>query len=572
MGGSLELKTKEGFWKRSFGDKEFITYYWRLYTPALFYGIFFAFAPIIVSNLFALADTNVMVGITNGHNSMTQGQFINLVYTQGNSLWNSMYFFVVVVIRTGVGPIGNAIGRNNKKEIQSIIRLCFWLIFLISLIIMLAICLDATQVLKSLQLVGSQIDQTDDFRNAVNQYVNWSAISVFFYGLGMLYQPMFSTYKKTFPQMFAALFSFVFFLIAAPCYVLGSASAGQSVDQVISRCNVSAVLVDAYYFAMIFFFAIYCAFPKMLTVRTTNPTILKNKWYIEHQQRLTAEASTAMTELWRMGTLVFYKTENVARTFNFFRTGIWFTKFDVKTLCYVGWSIFLDQVIWSIANVFLIIYSTNVNNAAWQIYNTAAKPASLLNNYVYSVANSFAILPSAFVAYELGLNNVKKAKENGWKLYYWGTGTAAILMIIIFIIASFMPGLTVRKDAVQMSIGLTMIFGVSVLFNSAYQIALNVLFSGGNRWVQLNNALVTIINSFAVIVVINDQIVHHGMWAQPTEAQFYGYYVIGKCYVIVKFTIATILLSFTNWAHNSNEIDKGKKAESEKLNTSTVAK
>ena len=518
---------------RYFGDKEFISYYWRLFTPALFYGIFYAFGPIIVSNLFVLIPSKELfvdrVLITSKGSPISETSFINLVFTQGNSLWNAMYFFVVAVVRSGVGAIGSALGRNDKEEIQATLRLITYILSLISFVIMVSICLDSTQILKSLQLVNHQIDQNSVLSKAVEQYINWSAISVILYGLGMLYQPMFSTYRKTVVQMFSAFFAFMFILIAGPLYLYLSPN-----ENIYTRCNMIALIVDFYYLIIVLYFVINCLFKNTLIVETLNPKVINHKYYKDHHKRFTIAASIKI-EKWRTKYFALYIVENPLRIFNFFSTGIWVSKREIKAFLYLGWPTFIDQIIWSVANVFLIIFSTNVSSSAWKEYNIAAKPASLLNSYVYSVANSFSILPSAFVAYELGLGNKSVATKNGWRLYHWGVVTALILMVLVFVIASFMPSITItNKDYLSLSIGLTMIFGVSVLFNSAYQISLNLLFCGGNRFVQINNSLVTVINSFAVIVVINNQIVYHNLWSSPTESEFYLYYSIGKFYTIIK--------------------------------------
>lgn len=416
-----------------------------------------------------------------------------------------MYFFVVVVVRCGVAAVGSSLGKNDKAKAQSLQRLMLWMIIFISFAIAVPVCLTTNTNLEQLKLVtDSQLGGAQNTRymqDAVAQYVNWTAISMFLYGIGMLYQPLFSTYKRTFQQAFAALVGFVIIMIGVPCYVVGTAGPGQDFAYVVQRANIVGLFVDLYYLGIVLFFVAYCLFPRMITYRTLNPKLLVNPWYVENTQRAFSQfAVSSEKEVWRTKGFYLATVANPCTAFNFFSSGFWFKWEDVKLLFYLGWATFIDQVVWSIANVFQIIYTVNVSSNAWGVYNQAVKPAGLLNNYVYSVANSFAILPSAFVAYELGLGNREAAKRNGWRLYWWGMCTATILMLVVFVLSSFMPATTLnynsldqvfgagsssdaalRASMLGLSVGLTMIFGVSVLFNSAYQITLNILFCGGNR-------------------------------------------------------------------------------------------
>lgn len=544
---------------RIFGDKEFVTTFWKLIMPSILWGGITSIVPLF----FNLFSQIFFVSSNGGHSNL----YIAVNYTYDTI--STVNYLVVTLLFAVFPAIGNFIGYGQYRNYRETVRFAFYVGLICCFILMLFEQIFARDFALNLVYLGTASEP--QIQMCTNLIRPMSFISFVFLWM-WLYIPSLSSIKNTTVVFYSSIISLVFFFIADPIYLYcltkGVAEPYNDLSLQYKAAYGIGGIYLVYFTIQPIVVYIYCKFINQFKyshylIKYALINIFKKKqdkiWDYEYYSK--EEIKLIKYSHYLESELLFFDDFKVSATL-------------VKQVCKLSWGNIIDQALLNSFCIVHLIFVTNfggslptgdgfvlndpsqANHAGNAFYKAIYNIPSMLITFFYGIFNAFTVAPQYFVSRELGAGNVNNAKRNAYICINWSYFMGLLFMVIIIIFAFFINKVTMPSSdpnalyvlvknhqngnvvaAVSYKIlweysqNMMIIFSV-ILFTSTFSnMTLYVVLQGASKFIVLSDTLGKII--FTVIAIA----LHYSHFNN-----LYGYYVIPHLDRFFQWIIYMIIL------------------------------
>ena len=540
---SKTFKKKDNWLVKNFGDKVFVSCYWKIAFPAFLWAIFISLSPIFATVII----TSVIPKNTFGNNNAT----LSNIYNYNIFGFSYIDILSVVFIIAGFSIIGNLIAKKDLIKLNEIMKDILYFSLIISIIITIFMTIYSQEFEKNL------FGFSQSYLTYGSTFMSWSAISIIFYMLTWYFISSFSSLNLIWIQCFSAIVSFIFYLIVLSSYSF-CLSINETKKETISIVRNYAIIYDFWYLVQIIIVFGYCYLPNIYKIKKIN-----NK-------------------------LAIIKEENIAYNYFYFLRKInW--KIDWKLVAFYfiySYWIMLDVAIWAIADIFsqiggVIDPHAGLNASNQKIYHQVILLCTQYSIYLYIFFNGFGLITNQFLSIPLANQEIDLAKKNTKRLFWWGFIIALSLLFFVLIISyelnmyligginnphkywyyqttidnKYETTMFTYQQLWNMGMGMSCIYGVymfiNIIFNNIYYFEV----SGNSRWIWFSDAFVSVIYAILTWSLI---LTHNNL------NNLFAWYALNKSYVLFKlfFGLIIVLTKKTlnsidkpNWIFNNKKLD-----------------
>ena len=282
----------------------------------------------------------------------------------------------------------------------------------------------------------------------------------FFFSWMWIYVPALPSIKNNKPLYYSALVGFIFFIICDPIFIYSFQSSFElniNNPQALLALQLKAatgtgIIYLVYFIIQPFYVYFYLKFYKYLrkmTLVVLQPFM--KLFYLKKPDQYQTYLDN-LKNVFNQNYL-----ESQVLFFNKFRVSLYYW----RIILLLSWGNLLDQSFYNLIAVLHFVYSTNFggqfpngpgfehisvlegwnqtvsNFAANHYFKLIMANPEMLLIFFFGIWDSFSVLPSYFVARELGIGNKKQAKTNMWRCMHWSYLMGASFTIIIIIFALF---------------------------------------------------------------------------------------------------------------------------------------
>ncbi len=593
------------FFIKAFGDKNYIKTFWKLLTPSLLWGLITSVVPLLF-NLF----TGLVFTLPNGqHGSI----YVAVNYTY--STFVTFDYISTIIIFSIFAAIGNYTGARKYEALKETLRMGIYSSLIISFVLLLFEQIFAAQFAQKLIYLNSYNDKEVALTVIL---IRSMSLFCFFFAWGWLYVPALSSISNNKPLYYSAIVGLVFFLITDPSFLyslkepFAIAIKHNNLNllfKIQEKASIGIGLIYLFYFIIqpiyIYLYLKFCLKIQIIMFYLLSPfhfyfykLKIKNKNAIlkENEKNFLNKKFTYSLDYYQEKLKQIKLNDNLEKELLFFNS-FKLTKTVLNEVFLLSWGNLLDQTFYNLIAVLHFVYSTNYggtfpiglgfhhisNLQGWNLnlshyaashyFKLIISNPEMLLIFFFGIWDSFSVLPSYFVALELGKNNKQIAKRNMWICMNWSYLMGALFTIIILIFASFInqyatfPSANGNNwyDIEQNGIiiaqvkyytlwnnarNMMIIWAFMLFFFTATDMGFYLILSGASKILIIGDALIT-----ALFVAISMALYYLHF------ENMYGYFFIPHLDKVVKYFIYLIIIG-TNQASNSiNDINKKKRNE-----------